>query len=211
MRFTAPHAGCRNLIQGLLLLAKIENRQFADVDLVDLYVLITEKLYDMEEILQHKQLRVFTKGTATFPRMLPVTLADVLLSNLVSNAIKHNVTGGLIRIESTTDQLCISNTGPAPTIAPDRLFERFKKGRDATSCVSATPHDKEGMENDGEGDAKYCVSTTTTNNTEENAPKHYAPTNSIGLGLAIVKQIGDSYGLTISYTYAEGEHRICLR
>lgn len=209
------------LNQGLLLLAKIENRQFADVDLVDLYVLITEKLYDMEEILQHKQLRVFTKGTATFPRMLPVTLADVLLSNLVSNAIKHNVTGGLIRIESTTDQLCISNTGPAPTIAPDRLFERFKKGRDATSCVSATPHDdrsvspaphdKEGIEKNGEGDAKYCVSTTTTNNTEENAPKHYVPTNSIGLGLAIVKQIGDSYGLTISYTYAEGEHRICLR
>jgi len=66
------------LNQGLLLLAKIENRQFADMDVVDLHALITEKLYDMDEVLQHKQIRVYSKGKTSFSRMLPTLLADVL-------------------------------------------------------------------------------------------------------------------------------------
>ena len=153
--------------QGLLLLAKIENRQFADLESIDLYALLREKLGSMEELLQYKQIRLQTEQSSPFIKSLPPLLADILMTNVVSNAIRHNQTGGFIRINVQSNQLSISNSGPDLHITPERLFERFKK--------------------------------------------EAAHSESVGLGLAIVKQIGDSYGLTITYHFSDGIHSICLQ
>lgn len=115
------------LNQGLLLLAKIENRQFNDRQPIDLASLLTEKLADMEEVLSFKELSVNTEAVKPFDVLLPPVLADILVTNLVNNAIKHNKTNGRIDLVSTTDQLCLSNTGGQLTSSPERLFERFKK------------------------------------------------------------------------------------
>lgn len=115
------------LNQGLLLLAKIENRQFSDGQRIDLTGLFTEKLADMEEVLTFKQLSVQVQTIAPFSVQLPGALAESLVTNLVSNAIKHNQPNGRITLRSTTEQLCLSNTGAPLTSDPERLFERFKK------------------------------------------------------------------------------------
>ncbi|GAB4051427.1 sensor histidine kinase [Spirosoma litoris] len=115
------------LNQGLLLLAKIENRQFSDTQSVDLSALLTEKLTDMEEVLSFKQLSINLQTTAPFAVQLPASLADSLVTNLVNNAIKHNQPNGRIELTSTADQLCLSNTGGQLISDPERLFERFKK------------------------------------------------------------------------------------
>ncbi|QDK81714.1 HAMP domain-containing histidine kinase [Spirosoma sp. KCTC 42546] len=115
------------LNQGLLLLAKIENRQFNDTHIVDLASLLTEKLADMDEVLSFKQLSVQVQTTTPFAVQLPSSLADSLVTNLVNNAIKHNQPNGHIELTSTAELLCLSNTGGQLVSDPERLFERFKK------------------------------------------------------------------------------------
>ncbi|ADB36530.1 sensor histidine kinase [Spirosoma linguale] len=153
------------LNQGLLLLAKIENRQFNESLPIDLSALLTEKLTDMEEVLSFKQLAVDVQVQEPFAVLLPASLADSLVTNLVNNAIRHNQTNGRIELVSTAGELRLSNTGAPLTTSPERLFERFKK--------------------------------------ESPGP------DSVGLGLSIIRQIGDSYGLSISYQETAGIH--CFR
>lgn len=115
------------LQQGLLLLAKIENRQFNNSQTIDLASLLTEKLADMDEVLSFKAITVAINTTAPFAVELPAALADSLVSNLVNNAIKHNHPQGTIELYATEHELRLCNTGGALTSDPERLFERFKK------------------------------------------------------------------------------------
>ncbi|TLU98809.1 sensor histidine kinase [Dyadobacter luticola] len=123
------HAARRmsRLNQGLLLLAKIENQQFTEQEELDLTALVQDKLRDFEDILSHKNIHVEVKSEGSFLSVMSPTLADILLSNLLSNAIRHNYAGGSLNVESGNDYLTISNTGAHLTADPERLFERFKK------------------------------------------------------------------------------------
>ena len=56
-------------------------------------------------------------------------LTTVLINNLLSNAIRHNHEKGFIRTFLDGKRFVISNSGPALAIAPDMLFDRFRKGR----------------------------------------------------------------------------------
>ncbi|MEZ0610795.1 sensor histidine kinase [Fibrella sp. WM1] len=154
------------LNQGLLLLAKIENGQFPAAQPVDLQAELIQRLTDMDEVLQHKGIRVRLVPGAAFRASLPSLLVESLLTNLVSNAIRHNVPDGRIEVRSSADQLQLSNTGAPLMSDPMALFERFRK--------EATGNE------------------------------------SVGLGLAIVRQIGETYGLTVTYQYADGLHTLTL-
>ncbi|MFN8343603.1 MAG: HAMP domain-containing sensor histidine kinase [Spirosomataceae bacterium] len=115
------------LNQGLLLLAKIENHQFTDNQSIDLGKLLADKLKDMEEVMTFRQISVRIAHQAPFTVTFSPALADSLVTNLVSNAVKHNHTGGKIELITSTNELLLSNTGGKLTSSPERLFERFKK------------------------------------------------------------------------------------
>jgi len=118
------------LNQSLLLLAKIENRQFMELASVPLQPLITAKLKQFKEMLRHKGLEVIVDlKEATF-RMDPY-LADVLLNNLLSNAIRHNVPNGKIKISLTPQTFTIGNSGIDRALDNDQLFVRFSKTANA--------------------------------------------------------------------------------
>jgi len=55
-------------------------------------------------------------------------LADILLNNLISNAIRHNKENGEINIAMNEQKLFVSNTGTSLNFDPVQLFDRFKKG-----------------------------------------------------------------------------------
>jgi signal transduction histidine kinase len=60
------------------------------------------------------------------------SLAESLISNLVDNAIRHNVTGGQVEIRTTQaagrPAISVRNTGPViPPAEVDRLFEPFQR------------------------------------------------------------------------------------
>jgi signal transduction histidine kinase len=56
-----------------------------------------------------------------------ISLAEILLSNLLNNSIKHNIFGGKIIITLIPNELSIKNTGEVLHIEPEKLFDRFVK------------------------------------------------------------------------------------
>lgn len=114
------------LNQTLLLLARIERGQTAAAEWVDLKPLVERKLAQLATSLERKNIQVQTE-LASASVHLPPQLADVLLNNLLSNAVRHNVEGGSLEVRLSPHELTVANTGRAPRVSPERLFERFHK------------------------------------------------------------------------------------
>lgn len=123
------HASRRmsRLNQGLLLLAKIENQQFTESEEIDLIELLSGKIQDFEDILAHKEIEVVSDFRENFAVKMSPALADILLNNILNNAIRHNFTNGKLLLDGNAQYIKISNSGPELKADPERLFERFKK------------------------------------------------------------------------------------
>ncbi|HTQ27312.1 MAG TPA: HAMP domain-containing sensor histidine kinase, partial [Puia sp.] len=126
----AIYDGVRRLTklnQSLLLLSKIENNQFPDVKPVPLQPLIEEKLFQFEDIIRSKQIEVHTDMQ---PARMPINeyLAEILLNNLLNNAIRHNQPNGVISVLLRPGMLEISNSGAPLDFDSREIFERFRKG-----------------------------------------------------------------------------------
>jgi len=113
------------LHQSLLLLAKIENNLISDVQEVDLKELIEAKIRQFSELFERDGLKVEVKLSERKVTMSRY-LADILLNNLISNAVRHNMSGGKILIELNAEKLMVSNTGKKLNIQ-NRMFDRFSK------------------------------------------------------------------------------------
>lgn len=123
------------LNQSLLLLAKIENHQFHDEQEVDLKNLIEKKLEQFEDMIAFKNISVEKKFIASPEKKMNLQLADILLSNILGNAIRHNLTDGKISIELNAGLLIISNSGNPLEVSPEKLFERFQKASSSSESV----------------------------------------------------------------------------
>jgi signal transduction histidine kinase len=119
------------LNQSLLLLSKIENRQFSETVSFDFKKIIEEKMTAWQEIWQGKNLIVTSSLYTTIVRM-NTHLADILLNNLFSNATRHTPESGTIHVELQDNRLVISNTASEGPLDPGKLFKRFSKGGQST-------------------------------------------------------------------------------
>lgn len=115
------------LNQSLLLLTKIDNQQFQDIKEIDLTKIITKQLNNYEELIAAKQITLTRSLDKTFVVVMNEIMAEVLISNLITNAIKHNIEKGTIDVLLTNKQLIVSNTGPLLNANPNEMFDRFKK------------------------------------------------------------------------------------
>jgi len=115
-----------SLGQALLLLAKIENNQFQGTACVSLQNRLKEKVSQLEELWAEKQLHIDCTFSPCCINANP-DLIDILLNNLLSNAAKHNLNRGSIRILLEANKLVISNVGIAKEIDSTRIFTRFHK------------------------------------------------------------------------------------
>ena len=118
----------------LLLLSKIENRQFIEKSDLDFRSLIESRLADLEELIEMKRITLSLNLASPFVVSIHPMLADVLINNLLSNALKHNCTNGEILITTEYNKIVFSNTGVPLTIDPKNIFKRFvKQGNPASS------------------------------------------------------------------------------
>jgi signal transduction histidine kinase len=115
------------LNQALILLTRIGNKQFADTLLISMNELVEKKLEHFEELLLMKEIRVSRELTESPALHMNPVLADVLIANLIGNAIKHNVKNGQLHVKTTKQSLTISNTGELLHTPPAELFDRFRK------------------------------------------------------------------------------------
>ncbi|MDP4254196.1 MAG: HAMP domain-containing sensor histidine kinase [Bacteroidota bacterium] len=116
------------LNQSLLLLTKLGNNQFNQVEDLALAPLIDAKLGQLEDLIHAKGLQVDSSLDRIRTRINPY-LADILLNNLLVNAIHHNRQGGRIQIRLQEDRLVISNSGDPLPFEPGALFNRFTRGQ----------------------------------------------------------------------------------
>ena len=111
----------------LLLLSKIENQQFVEKSEIDFCQLIRFRLEYLEElfVLKHIELSVQLDNPVSIS--INQMLADILINNLLSNALKHNLNYGKIFISSGINEITFSNSGNPLAIDPTKLFKRFVK------------------------------------------------------------------------------------
>ncbi|MFT3827955.1 MAG: HAMP domain-containing sensor histidine kinase [Chitinophagaceae bacterium] len=114
------------LNQSLLLLTKIENKQFADTSSVNMKQKIEEKLLQFQELWENTHLGIDTQLEDVCLQM-NAALADILLNNLLSNAIRYTATEGHINIELNKQSLTISNTAIDAALEKTQMFTRFHK------------------------------------------------------------------------------------
>ncbi len=116
------------LNRSLLLLAKIENGYFVGLQPLDLEPQIAEKLADLEDIIGAKHIAVAFVVEGRPVLNLNPQLCDVLLNNLLGNAIEHNREGGSLRIDAGPGMLSISNSGRVnQELDRSMMFRRFAR------------------------------------------------------------------------------------
>lgn len=114
------------LNHALLLLAKIENNLVPEPESFDLKALVLQKLQQFQELFQNKEIKL-VQDLSEKQITMSKYLADILLNNLLSNALRHNDVGGLIELKLNADELVISNSGNALALDQRQAFERFYK------------------------------------------------------------------------------------
>lgn len=123
------------IVRSLSMLAKLENEEFADPETLNLSTFIEKILTSLEELIEMRSIKLTTKIDPMVWLDIHPFVAEVLLNNLIGNAIKHNVDAGMINIELNSEFLKIENTGIAPKSDPAEYLERFKKGSDHQESV----------------------------------------------------------------------------
>lgn len=118
------------LNKSLLLLSRIENRQYTEMEDVSVDEILDELLPDLMDIYEHKQVRLIRKREEQpFIIRCNHSLAQILVSNLVKNSLLHNREGGELQVLTTPTSLVIKNTGDVP-LDGEKLFRRFYHGMD---------------------------------------------------------------------------------
>jgi two-component system sensor histidine kinase QseC len=120
--------------RSLTLLTKLENHEFkpSQVKFCKVVSDVLDMYADRIE-LKHIDVRS-TIGQGVHLNIHP-TLAEILVNNLFSNAIRHNIEGGSIILELNEEGLYIANTGNPPDLPTEELFQRFRKSNQSTDST----------------------------------------------------------------------------
>ncbi len=118
------------LNKSLLLLSRIENGQYTETEDVSVDDVLDELLPDLMDIYEGKHIHLMrTKGETPFVIRCNLSLAQILVSNLVKNSLLHNQEGGELHIVTTSSSLSIKNSGEHP-LDGEKLFRRFYRSID---------------------------------------------------------------------------------
>jgi signal transduction histidine kinase len=123
------------LNQSLLLLAKIENHQFENPEKINFSNVLNQCLENFEELVAIKDIIIEKNITENIFINMNVSLAETLASNIILNAIKHNVLNGNIEIHLSRKSISVSNTGVEPSENTAHFFERFKKNSSSSDSI----------------------------------------------------------------------------
>jgi len=114
------------LHQSLLLLTKLENRQFLLNEEVNLTGTIKQKIKEREDVLEAKKISLHT-SLQQVKLSFHQHLAEILVSNLLNNAIRHTGANGEIDVELSNEMFSISNTSFNGELDKNKIFQRFYK------------------------------------------------------------------------------------
>jgi len=115
------------LNKSLLLLTKIENRQYLNNEDLSLNKLVTHTVDELEEIAAFKNIVIKVHQHQELNLRLDSSLANIIVSNLIRNALFHNKEGGEVNIAITENSLAVANTSVQGALDAEQVFSRFYK------------------------------------------------------------------------------------
>jgi signal transduction histidine kinase len=116
------------LNRSLALLFKIDHHHYPSPGVFHPATGILRQLDNLNELIDIKELKVTTRLPPEIRIAMDPSLGDILVHNLVKNAIVHNQVGGILEINLQAGILKVVNTGPEPLLPTDRYFSEFIKG-----------------------------------------------------------------------------------
>lgn len=121
--------------QSLILLTRLENQEYHQHQLIHFSEVVQKAIESFGELIEMKSLVIVSNVQPNVFIQLNPVLADILITNLLSNAIRHNVPHGDIAVNLSQTSLTVRNTGEEPRIDTSELFKRFKKGRQGSDST----------------------------------------------------------------------------
>ena len=121
--------------RSLILLTKLNNHEFSTHRQIKFCIVEKETLFAYSDHLALKNITLNRQcEKSVFVKIHPA-LTEILLSNLLSNAIRHNLEKGRIEVNLTRHFYQISNTGQQPDVPTHELFKRFKKSNQSNDSI----------------------------------------------------------------------------
>ncbi|MGE0931362.1 sensor histidine kinase [Peijinzhouia sedimentorum] len=121
------------LNKSLLLLSKIDNKQYFNQQQVSIDSIVHQVLHEIEDIATHNNIKISVSQASSLDVLIDPTLAHIVVSNLLKNAIVHNIENGTVEINFSIDSLSICNTGKDQGLDSQKAFLRFQKSGSETS------------------------------------------------------------------------------
>jgi signal transduction histidine kinase len=121
--------------RNLLLLTKIDNHQFPDQSIIYLSHSLEKLLAYYRDNYDGDPLDIKISIQPHITIKANTSLLDILINNLINNAFVHNISNGWVHVSLASQTLTIENTGHPIEGGTDRLFERFKKGREQSTTT----------------------------------------------------------------------------
>ncbi|SIQ01985.1 sensor histidine kinase [Maribacter ulvicola] len=115
------------LNKSLLLLSKIDNRQYLEEEYINMNTLVMNVANDFLDFTTHRDMRLKVIRNATVNYTMNADLAVIMITNLIKNAIIHGNTGKEVTITIDASSITIKNYGKKKALDSNSLFTRFKK------------------------------------------------------------------------------------
>lgn len=115
------------LNKSLLLLSRIENKQFTDDQEISVNEICRSLVNGFKDLTEFKGIEITYTESGTLNRRMNPDLTTVFISNLLKNAIVHNIPGGYVKVHAGPSSLSICNSGKDAPLDPARIFNRFYK------------------------------------------------------------------------------------
>lgn len=113
------------LNKSLLLLSRIENRQFEAEETINWNELVKNVVAEFEDFAAHQQLKILISEEGHITKSGNKGLAGILISNLLRNALIHTSSGTSVEVEITPVKISFKNPG-LKTLQKEKIFSRFQ-------------------------------------------------------------------------------------
>jgi signal transduction histidine kinase len=115
------------LNKSLILLTKIDNDQFLEKEVLFIRDILQKLIKQFDFQIHNRSIRCNFHEGEDIRIEANKTLIEIMLSNLLSNAIRHNIPNGFIQIILKDRELIIQNSGKSSPLDSKKLFKRFQK------------------------------------------------------------------------------------
>ena len=115
------------LNKNLLILSKIERNKELEIESFEIKPLLEKQIKFFEGQANSKQIHFTLIIENDIKLKANKNLTEILISNLLLNALQHNIENGDVQIVVKQNKVIISNTSDLPGIPKDKLFNRFAK------------------------------------------------------------------------------------